>query len=162
MEVNRKQKWSHALSRNWLFATATRCSILLGVASSGMVESSRLASVPATIIDDTMLTRRYFQEAVKLNPADARTLGFLAGHTVIEGTLHQDERLTREGYFMLLDAIKARPEFNMFTAGYVMSRLPADSPRFQDGVALFNAPNERADTRLIINSEFACMACHQE
>lgn len=109
-----------------------------------------------------MLTRRYFQEAVKLNPADARTLAFLAGHTVIEGTLHQDERLTREGYFMLLDAIKARPEFNLFTAGYVMSRLPADSPRFQDGVALFNAPNERADTRLMINSEFACMACHQE
>lgn len=99
-----------------------------------MVERSRLDAVPATITDDTLLARRYFQEAVKLNPADARLLGFLAGHTVIEGTLHQDEKLTRQGYFMLLDAIKAWPEFNLFTAGFVMSRLPADSPRFQEGL----------------------------
>jgi predicted negative regulator of RcsB-dependent stress response len=228
-----------------------------------MVERSRLESVPATITDDTMLARRYFQEAVQLNPADARTQGFLAGHTVIEGTLHQDEKLTRQGYFMLLDAIKAWPEFNLFTAGFVMSRLPADSPRFQEGlawqwrtldeciegkidranpdyaqymaleakegekracwnswiaphnfegfflnmgdmlvksgdwqtaqkiyanaklaneyptwpyqtvlderiaqaeanVALFNAPPDTADVRMMINSEFACMACHQE
>ncbi|MEZ4736475.1 MAG: hypothetical protein R3E79_56030 [Caldilineaceae bacterium] len=99
-----------------------------------MVERSRLDAVPATITDDTLLARRYFQEAVALNPADARTQGFLAGHTVIEGTLHQDERLTRQGYFMLLDAIDAWPEFNLFTPGYVMSRLPANSPRFQEGL----------------------------
>jgi hypothetical protein len=35
---------------------------------------------------------------------------------------------------MLLDAIEAWPEFNLFTAGYVMSRLPADSPRFKEGL----------------------------
>ncbi|MBI1763808.1 MAG: hypothetical protein HYR56_20470, partial [Acidobacteria bacterium] len=48
-------------------------------------ERARLAAVPATITDDTLIARRYFAEAVKLDPADARTLGFLAGHTVIEG-----------------------------------------------------------------------------
>jgi hypothetical protein len=53
-----------------------------------------------------MLARRYFQEAVTLGPSDARTLGFLAGHTLAEGTLHKDERLTRH----------------------------ADSPRFRDGL----------------------------
>lgn len=228
-----------------------------------IAERARMASVPATITDDTILTRRYFQEAVKLNPSDARYLGFLAGHTLAEGTLHQDEKLTREGYFLMLDAIKAWPEFNLFTGGYVMSRLPADSPQFQEGlawqwrnldecigekldranpdyspymaleiregrkracwnswiaphnlegfflnmgdmlvksgdwqtaqkiyanaklpkeyaswkyqavlddritqaqanVALFNAPNETSEVRLMINSEFACMACHQQ
>jgi hypothetical protein len=71
---------------------------------------------------------------VKLDPSDARTLGFLAGHTVIEGTLHRDEKLTRAGYFMLLDAIEAWPEFNLFTAGFVLSRLPADSPRYREGL----------------------------
>jgi hypothetical protein len=45
-----------------------------------------------------------------------------------EHKLCQDEKLTYQGYFMLLDAIKAWPEFNLFTAGFVMSRLPADSP----------------------------------
>jgi hypothetical protein len=99
-----------------------------------MAERERLPEVHATITDHTLLARRYFEEAVRLNPSDARLLGFLAGHTVAEGTLHKDERLVRRGYFMLLDAIEAWPEFNLFTAGYVMSRLPADSPRFQEGL----------------------------
>ena len=99
-----------------------------------VAERSRMNSVPATITDDTMLARRYFQEAVKLDPSDARTLGFLAGHMVAEGTIHKDEKLTREGYYMFLDAIKAWPEFNLFTAGFVMSRLPADSPQFREGL----------------------------
>jgi hypothetical protein len=99
-----------------------------------MAERARLSAVPATITDDTLVARRYFEEAVKLDPTDARTQGFLAGHVVVEGTLHKDERLVRRGYFMLLDAIDAWPEFNLFTAGYVLSRLPADSPRFKEGL----------------------------
>ncbi len=91
-------------------------------------------SIPETITDDTIVARRYFQEAVTLDPSDARYRGFLAGHTLAEGTLHKDERLTRQGYFMMLDAIKAWPEFNLFTGGFVMSRLPADSPQFREGL----------------------------
>lgn len=48
--------------------------------------------------------------------------------------MHSDEKLTRQGYFMLKDAIEAWPEFNLFTAGYVMSRLPADSPQLREGL----------------------------
>ena len=99
-----------------------------------IAERARMDSPPATITDDTILARRYFQEAVKLDPSDARYLGFLAGHTIAEGFLHKDERLSREGYFMMLDAIKTWPEFNLFTGGYVMSRLPADSSRFREGL----------------------------
>ena len=99
-----------------------------------IAERARMGSPPATITDDTILARRYFQEAVKLDPSDARYLGFLAGHTLAEGALHKDERLRREGYFMMVDAIKAWPEFNLFTGGYVMSRLPADSPQFREGL----------------------------
>jgi hypothetical protein len=99
-----------------------------------MAERARRDSVPATITDDIILARRYFEEAVALNPSDPRTLGFLAGHRLAEGNLHQDERLTRRGYFTLLDAIDAWPEFNLFTAGYIMSRLPSDSPRFRQAV----------------------------
>jgi hypothetical protein len=35
---------------------------------------------------------------------------------------------------LLLDSIKAWPEFNLFTGGYVMSGLPAESPRFREGL----------------------------
>ena len=99
-----------------------------------MAERARRDSVPATITDDINLARRYFEEAVALNPSDPRTLGFLAGHLLAEGNLHHDERLTRRGYFTLLDAIDAWPEFNLFTAGYIMSRLPSDSSRFRQAV----------------------------
>jgi hypothetical protein len=97
-------------------------------------EQARMASVPATITDDMMLSRRYFQEAVKLDPSEARYLGFLAAITLAEGDLHKDEQITREGYFKLRDSITAWPEFNLFTGGYVMSRLPPDSPRFREGL----------------------------
>jgi hypothetical protein len=97
-------------------------------------ERHRLASVPATITDDAVLARRYFEEAVALNPGEPRYLGFLASATLAEAAIHQDERLTRRGYFTLLDAIKAWPEFNLFTAGYVLSAQPADSKNFRQAV----------------------------
>jgi hypothetical protein len=99
-----------------------------------IAERARMESASATITDDTIVARRYFQEAVNLDPTDARYLGFLAGHTLAEGTLHKDEQLRREGYFMMREAIKAWPEFNLFTGGYVMSRLPADSPQFREAL----------------------------
>ena len=54
-----------------------------------IAERARMNSAPATITDDTVIARRYFQEAVKLDPSDARTQGFLAGHTVNEGAIHK-------------------------------------------------------------------------
>jgi hypothetical protein len=226
-------------------------------------ERARLNSIPATSTDDAVMARKYFTEAVTLNRSDARYLGFLAAATLVEGRIHKDEKLTREGYFMLRDSIKAWPEFNLFTAGYVMSARPADSPRFREGlewewrnmdvcaeekidrgnpdyskymssetkegqkrvcwnswiaphnfegfflnmgdmlvksgdwqtaqkiyanaklsrdynswkfqdvledrikqaqsnVAVFNAPNETSKTKMMINSEFSCMGCHQQ
>jgi uncharacterized protein YceK len=97
-------------------------------------ERQRLTAVPATITDDATLSRKYFQEAVALNPNDARYLGFLASATLAEGSIHQDEAETRRGYYLMLDAIKAYPEFNLFTAGYTMSSQPADSDRYKQAL----------------------------
>jgi hypothetical protein len=99
-----------------------------------LAESARQARVPPTITDDAVLARRYFQEAVALDPSDARYLGFLGSATLAEGSIHKDEKLKRQGYFTLLDSIDAWPEFNLFTAGYVMSNLPAESDRFKQGL----------------------------
>jgi hypothetical protein len=97
-------------------------------------ERSRMASVPATITDDIRLARKYFQEAVALNPSEARYLGFLASMTLAEGSIDKEERQLRRGYFMLKNAIHAWPEFNLFTGGYVMSQQPAASDRFKEGL----------------------------
>jgi hypothetical protein len=99
-----------------------------------VAERARLMPVPATITDDTIVARRYFEEAVQLDPTDPRTQGFLAGHLLAEGSVNHDERLTRKGYFMMLEAIAAWPEFNLFTGGYVLSRLPATSKQFLEGL----------------------------
>jgi hypothetical protein len=99
-----------------------------------LAERARMQSVPATITEDAVLARKFFQEAVSLNPSEARYLGFLASAMLAEGTIHKDEKLTRQGYFRLLDSVKAWPEFNLFTAGYVMSRQPTDSERFKEAL----------------------------
>lgn len=99
-----------------------------------LAESARLDSIPATITESPVVARKFFQEAVRLDPSDARYRGFLAGMMLAEASIHGDERLTREGYFTLRDAIDRWPEFNLFTAGYIMSRQPSDSERFTEGL----------------------------
>ncbi len=99
-----------------------------------LAESARLATLSPDITDDAVLARRYFQEAVALNPEDARYQGFLASALLAEGAIHKDERITRRGFYTMLDSIDAWPEFNLFTAGYAMSSLPFDSPRFKEGL----------------------------
>jgi hypothetical protein len=99
-----------------------------------LAEGARLDRAPPTITHDAILARRYFEEAVRLNPKEARYLGFLASATMTEGSIHKDEKLTRRGYFLMQDAVKAWPEFNLFTAGYGASRLPPDSERFKQAL----------------------------
>ncbi len=99
-----------------------------------IAESARQEQLAATITDDMLLSRRYFEEAVKLDPKDSRFLGFLAGTTLAEGKIQGDEKLTRKGFFEMKDAVSAWPEFNLFTRGYTMSRLPVTDERFAAAV----------------------------
>ena len=99
-----------------------------------LAERTRLAKPSPTITDQAVMARRYFQEAVALDPSDARYLGFLGSAELAEGSIHQDERLRRQGYYTLRSAIDAWPEFNLFTAGYVMSGQLVTSPQFKEGL----------------------------
>ena len=99
-----------------------------------LAERARLASLLPDITDDAVLGRKYFEEAVRLNPREPRYLGFYASLLMAEGAIHQDEKLRRRGYYTMQDAITAWPEFNYFTAGYVLSAQPHDSPRFREGL----------------------------
>ena len=99
-----------------------------------LAESGRLAQVPATITNDAVMSRKYFEEAVRLQPGEARFQGFLGSVLLAEGAIHKDEKLTRQGYYTLRDSVDAWPEFNLFTAGYSLSRLPADSARYKEAL----------------------------
>lgn len=86
------------------------------------------------ITDHAILAERYFVEAHRLNRDDHRILGWLGGIRLAMGSIHADERLTREGYYLLHDAIRLYPEFNYFSAGYPLSSLPAHDEKFREGV----------------------------
>jgi len=100
-----------------------------------LAERARLAPRPGPeITDDAVLARKYFEEAVRLNPREARYLGFYASLLMTEGTIHRDEKLVRRGYYTMRDAVAAWPEFNYFTAGYGAGAQPYDSARFREGL----------------------------
>ena len=55
-------------------------------------ERARHQPVRPETTDDAVLARKYFEEAVRLDPKEARYLGFYASLLMAEGTIHKDER----------------------------------------------------------------------
>ncbi len=96
-------------------------------------ERVRLEKVPATITDHLLLSQRYFAEAFEMTN-DWRFAGFLAGAELANGTIHKDEKLVRQGFFRMKEAVAAFPEFNLFASGYQASSAAVDSDRFKQGL----------------------------
>jgi len=101
-----------------------------------IAERARLPATAPSITDDSALARRYFSEALALHPSEARYQGFLATTMLAEASIHKDEKLRRRGYYAMLDAVDAWPEFNLFTAGYVLSNQAAESAHFKQGLEM--------------------------
>jgi hypothetical protein len=99
-----------------------------------LAERARHLPIRPEITDDAVLSRKYFEEAVRLDPREARYQGFYASLLMAEGTIHRDEKMVRRGFYAMKDAVAAWPEFNYFTAGYTASALPADSDRFREAI----------------------------
>lgn len=97
-------------------------------------ERNRLKEIPPDITDHAVLARKYFEEAVKLNPEDPRLLGFYAVLHMIEGDIHGDEKLSTKGFFIGKESIKRWSEFNYFTVGYVLSTKKHTDPLFEKGL----------------------------
>lgn len=98
-------------------------------------ERGRIPGGPGPeITDDAVLARKYFEEAVRLDPSDARYAGFYASLLMSEGTIHKDDKLVRRGYYAMKDGVRAWPEFNLFTSGYGPSQLPYDSLQFAEAL----------------------------
>lgn len=97
-------------------------------------ERQRLERAPASITDDLVLARKYFQRAVDLAPEDARFRGFLASAMLAEAQLDRDTALREQAAAQMQQAVKAWPAFNLFTAGYVASHQPADSEGFKQAL----------------------------
>lgn len=98
-------------------------------------ERSRLDPVPARITDHAALAAHYFSQAERMSPEDDRIPGWLGGTLAALGSINDDERLKRQGYFTLLDSAARFPEFNHFSFGYALSTLPPEHARWPEVVA---------------------------
>lgn len=102
-----------------------------------LVERSRRATNSPRILDHAILSQRYFAEALELVPAEPRYTGFLASVEMTVASITDNEALRRQGYFRGLDAIKLWPEFNGFTAAYLMlGMLPPDHEKFTEALEM--------------------------
>lgn len=97
-------------------------------------ERNRLKTIGPEIIDDATLCKNYFGEAFEMIPEDARLAGFFAACSLAEADINKNERSLRRGYFAMVDAVDQWPEFNAFTAGYVLSKLAYTHERYDEAV----------------------------
>lgn len=97
-------------------------------------ERQRLNEPKGDIIEHLYLSRRYFEEANKMNPHDPRFLGFLADLTIAEGNVLADKRTVVDGYFKGLKSIKMWPQFNQFAVGYILSTLDTTDANFHKAI----------------------------
>ena len=100
-------------------------------------ERARVPEAPnPSITDHALLAEHYFSEAIALAPDDTRIPGWRGGVRLALGSIHHDERTTREGYFELRSAARAYPEFNDFSAAFVLGSQPRGGARFTEAVEL--------------------------
>lgn len=98
-------------------------------------ESQRLTNTPSTILEDFILTRRFFEESHNLNSDDPRILGFMGDTKIVEGSISGNDRLIVQGYFDGKESIHQWPQFNKFTLGYPLSQRDSGSKQFKEALA---------------------------
>lgn len=94
-------------------------------------ERSNLEMPDPTITDHAILALKYYGESYNLNPKDPRILGFVADMKMTIGDISQDKKLSRQGYFEGLKAIRQWPEFNYFGVGVTLTGLPHEQKQYQ-------------------------------
>ena len=112
-----------------------RLHLLLGMAHLWRVsEKDRLSPSSPRVTEHIVLARHYLGSARDLLPDDARVHAWNAGTILATSTLLDDQAQRRAGFFDMKKSIKRYPEFNLFSASYVFSRLPADDPKYEPEV----------------------------
>ncbi|KTC87358.1 hypothetical protein [Legionella drozanskii] len=99
-----------------------------------ITERQRNKTIPPTITNEIILSKKYLSDALQLDPNNPIYQGFVGDAQLIEGKIFHDPREETRAYFKLKTAIHSWPEFNYFTAGYTMTSLPPDSKFFQEAL----------------------------
>ena len=99
-----------------------------------LAERQRLNIPDSKITEHVYLSKRYFEEAYKMNPHDPRFLGFLADMTIAEGNVLGDKSMVIDGFFKGKKSMKMWPQFNQFSIGYIFSILDTSDVNFKKAI----------------------------
>jgi tetratricopeptide (TPR) repeat protein len=99
-----------------------------------LAEAGSFGTTPQDMSADLTAAGEYFKRAVTLDPNEARYLGFYATTLVVQSALVPDPIRSRRAEAVLDRAVRMWPEFNLFTAGYIHSSDPDDSPEYSRAV----------------------------
>lgn len=108
-----------------------RLHTMLGMAHLWRVSERERDPHPSPrLTEHVVLARHYLASARTLLPEDARVHAWSAGTELATATLLDDQRARRRAYFDMKDSIPRYPMFNLFSASFVFSRLPATDPKY--------------------------------
>ncbi|CEK09524.1 hypothetical protein [Legionella hackeliae] len=99
-----------------------------------ITERQRLPNKSPLMTNEIILAKKYFSDALQLQPHMPIYEGFLGDSELIGGKIFHDPQEEVRGYFRLKRAINNWPEFNYFTAGYPMSSLSYEDKHFKEGL----------------------------
>ncbi len=103
-------------------------------------ESARNGKPDPSVLANVATARRFLEESVALDGSDARRQGFRASTRLAEGAMHRDPALQRLGAADMQDAVRAWPQFNLFTLARNLGGAPAGSKTLQQAIdALWQA-----------------------
>lgn len=97
-------------------------------------ESARNGKPDPSVLASMASARRFLEESVALDPSDARRQGFRASARLAESAMHRDAALQRLGTADLQDAVRAWPQFNLFTLARNLGGAPAGSKPLQQAI----------------------------
>ncbi len=100
-------------------------------------ESGRLGKPDPTVLQSMAVARRFLEESVRLDGSDARYQGFRASARLAESAMHGDDALRRLGMADMQEAVRAWPQFNLFTLARNLGGAPAGSVPFQQAIDAF-------------------------
>jgi len=98
-------------------------------------ETQRLEKTPSGILEDFILSSKFFQESYSLNADDPRILGFMGDSKIVLGNIGGNQKDVVDGYFDGKESIHQWPQFNKFTLGYPLSQQDSGSVRFKEALA---------------------------
>jgi tetratricopeptide (TPR) repeat protein len=95
-----------------------------------LAEAASFATSAQDRAADLKSAAEYFKQAVRLAPKEARYLGFYATTLFFDSALASDAAGMQRAEATMDRAVRMWPEFNLFTAGYIHSSDPYDSPEY--------------------------------